>query len=105
MVPVSTKRHGTYDDVIKSIDNYINFRDFIKSIIRDHGYLATFMPKPFDHLPGNGLHLHISLWDQNNKEISCSDNDEFPLSNIGANFVAGLLKNAHSPHCNWVCNC
>jgi len=86
----------TYDDVIKSIDNYINFRDFIKSIIRDHGYLATFMPKPFDHLPGNGLHLHISLWDQNNKEISCSDNDEFPLSNIGANFVAGLLKNAHS---------
>ena len=85
-----------YDDVMQSIDKYINYKDFIKSIIHDHGFLATFMPKPFDHLPGNGLHLHLSLWDQNNKEISCSDNDEFPLSNIGSNFVAGLLLNAHS---------
>ena len=25
--------------------------------------LATFMPKPFTHLTGNGLHMHLSLWD------------------------------------------
>ena len=85
-----------YDEVIKSIDNYINFKDFVKTIVREHGYYATFMPKPYDHLPGNGLHIHISLWDKNNNEISCSNNDEFPLSNLGSCFVAGLLKYAHS---------
>jgi len=85
-----------YDEVIKSIDNYLNFKDFVKTIMREHSYSATFMPKPYDHLPGNGLHIHLSLWDKNNNEISCSDNDDFPLSEIGSHFVAGLLKNAHS---------
>ncbi|PPR43377.1 MAG: Glutamine synthetase [Alphaproteobacteria bacterium MarineAlpha5_Bin11] len=86
-----------YDNPIKSVDNYINYKDFIISLARDNEYLATFMPKPFAHLPGNGLHLHISLWDQNEKkEISCKENDNDPLSDIGKNFVAGLLKNAHS---------
>lgn len=85
-----------YDYVIKSIENYLNFKDFVKTIVREYEYHATFMPKPYDHLPGNGLHIHLSLWDKNNKEISCSDNDEFPLSKIGSYFVAGLLKNSHS---------
>ena len=85
-----------YDHVIKSIDNYLNFKDFVKSIMRDHDCFATFMPKPFDHLPGNGLHLHISLWDNDNNEISCSDNQDVPLSKLGSHFVAGLLKYAHS---------
>ena len=25
--------------------------------------LATFMPKPFTELTGNGCHFHMSLWD------------------------------------------
>ena len=54
------------------------------------------MPKPFDHLPCNGLHIHLSLWDNNNKEISCSKNNEFPLSELGSHFVSGILNNAHS---------
>ena len=86
-----------YDNPIKSIDNYINYKDFIISLARDTDFLATFMPKPFAHLPGNGLHLHISLWDEGEKkEISCTDDDTNPLSELGKNFVAGLLKHAHS---------
>ena len=86
-----------YDNPIKSIDNYINFKDFIISLARDNDFLATFMPKPFADLPGNGLHLHISLWNEDEKkEISCTDDDTNPLSELGKNFVAGLLKHAHS---------
>jgi len=86
-----------YNDPIKSVDNYINYKDFIISLARDNNYLATFMPKPFAHLPGNGLHLHISLWDENEKkEISCNEDDSDPLSELGKKFVAGLLKHAHS---------
>ena len=86
-----------YDNPIKSIDNYINFKDFIISLARDNDFLATFMPKPFADLPGNGFHLHISLWNEDEKkEISCTDDDTNPLSELGKNFVAGLLKHAHS---------
>jgi len=85
----------TYSDVIQSIDNYLNFKDIVKSICNEHNLYATFMPKPYDNLPGNGLHLHLSLW-KNNKEISCSKNDTYPLSDIGSSFVAGLLQHAHS---------
>tara|TARA_Y100000590_G_scaffold119975_1_gene137319 strand:- start:2771 stop:4102 length:1332 start_codon:yes stop_codon:yes gene_type:complete len=86
-----------YDNPLKSVNNYINYKDFIISLARDNDFLATFMPKPFAHLPGNGLHLHISLWDENEKkEISCNDDDNDPLSDIGKKFIAGLLKNAHS---------
>ena len=86
-----------YDNPIKSINNYINYKDFIVSLARDSDFLATFMPKPFAHLPGNGLHLHISLWDEGEKkEISCTNDDTNPLSELGKKFVAGLLKHAHS---------
>lgn len=86
-----------YSNPMKSADNYSNYKDFIISLARDHGFLATFMPKPFADLPGNGLHLHISLWSEDEKkEISCTEDDSNPLSETGKKFVAGLLKNAHS---------
>src|SRR5574341_2314049 len=30
-------------------------------LAREAGWVASFMPKPYAHLPGCGLHLHISL--------------------------------------------
>ena len=30
---------------------------------QERGLIATFMPKPFAHLTGNGCHMHMSLWD------------------------------------------
>ena len=29
---------------------------------QERGLIATFMPKPFAHLTGNGCHFHMSLW-------------------------------------------
>ena len=34
----------------------------VKSIAEKHGLRATFMPKPFLNLTGNGCHVHVSLW-------------------------------------------
>ena len=33
----------------------------VKSLAEKHGLRATFMPKPFSNLTGNGCHAHISL--------------------------------------------
>ena len=86
-----------YCDGLTSADRLVFFRLMVSEIAHQHGCFASFMPKPFAHLPGNGLHLHISLWDENEKkEISCNDDDNDPLSDIGKKFIAGLLKNAHS---------
>jgi len=84
--------HG---DPITAIDRYLIYKDVVRATAREHGYVATFMPKPFGHLPGNGLHIHLSLWDTAGEtDLSMGTNDEEPLSPKGLNFIGGLLQHA-----------
>ena len=50
-----------YDSALKTADRHAFFKYMTKSIAEKHGLRATFMPKPFPHLTGNG-HVHLSLW-------------------------------------------
>ena len=43
-------------------DRAIFFRYMVHTLAEQHGMVATFMPKPFTHLTGNGCHFHMSLW-------------------------------------------
>ena len=52
-----------YDDALVSCDRAIFFRYMVESLAQERGLIATFMPKPFGHLTGNGCHMHMSLWD------------------------------------------
>ena len=38
------------------------------------GMIATFMPKPFTHLTGNGCHFHMSLW-QDGENVFLDESD------------------------------
>jgi glutamine synthetase len=62
------------------------------------GMLATFMPKPFPRLTGNGLHMHLSLWDEEDNELFAAADDERGLgvSALGYSFIAGLLEHAEA---------
>ena len=51
-----------YDSALKTADRHAFFKYMVKSIAEKHGLRATFMPKPFPHLTGNGCHAHLSLW-------------------------------------------
>ena len=53
-----------YADPMTTADRVIVFRYMVHSLAAEAGMLATFMPKPFSHLTGNGLHMHLSLWDE-----------------------------------------
>jgi len=53
-----------YDDALLTADRHTFFKYMAKSIAESHGYQATFMPKPFSHLTGNGCHAHVSAWDK-----------------------------------------
>ncbi len=57
----------TYDDALVTADRHVFFKFMVKELARQHGLRATFMPKPFTYLTGNGCHAHVSLWDPDGK--------------------------------------
>jgi len=84
-------------DSLKTADQLCFFRFMVKSISEKHGLRATFMPKPFAHLTGNGCHVHASLWSLD--ETSCLTHDpagELGISQTGYNFMGGVLAHAQS---------
>ena len=52
-----------YADCLVTADRHAFFKFMVKTIAEKHGLRATFMPKPFENLTGNGCHAHISVWD------------------------------------------
>jgi len=84
-----------YDDCLVTADRHTFFKFMVKSLAEKHGLRATFMPKPFENLTGNGCHAHVSLWGSNNNKF-LDKGDRFGLSKIAYHFVGGILKNAES---------
>ena len=84
-----------YDDCLVTADRHTFFKFMVKSLAEKHGLRATFMPKPFENLTGNGCHAHVSLWSSNNNKF-LDNGDRFGLSKIAYHFVGGILKNAES---------
>ena len=84
-----------YSDLMTTADRQAFFKFMVKSIAEKHELRATFMPKPFSHLTGNGCHMHISLWNTNkSKNLFHDDKGELGLSSLGYNFLGGLIQNA-----------
>ena len=84
-----------YDDCLITADRHVFFKFMVKSLAEKHGLRATFMPKPFENLTGNGCHAHVSLWSGKiNKFLDTGD--RYGLSKIAYNFVGGILRNAKS---------
>ena len=80
-----------YDDCLVTADRHVFFKYMVKSLAEKHGLRATFMPKPFENLTGNGCHAHVSLW--NNKVNKFLDRDErYGLTKLAYNFLGGIMK-------------
>ena len=86
-----------YDDALVTCDRAIFFRYMVHVMAQQRGKLATFMPKPFGHLTGNGCHFHISLWDKAGKKNlfeAAKDPNGYGLSDDAYHFIAGLIHHA-----------
>ena len=84
-----------FDDVLATADKHSFFKFMVKSVAEKHGLRATFMPKPFEGLTGNGCHAHISVWDEKGKtNVFSDDKDELGLSAKGYHFLGGIMKHA-----------
>jgi len=87
----------TYDDALVTADRHAFFKYMVKTLAEAEGLRATFMPKPFPNLSGNGCHMHVSLWDlAKNENLFRDRNGELGLSRAAYQFLAGVLHHAEA---------
>jgi glutamine synthetase len=84
-----------FGDCLITADRHVFFKYMAKSIAEKHGMRATFMPKPFVNLTGNGCHAHVSWWDKaGRKNLFLNTRDENGLSKAAYHYLGGLLSTA-----------
>lgn len=81
-------------DPVTAVDRFVLARQAVRGLARDEGLVATFMPKPYADLPGNGLHVHLSLWRPDGSDAIADPADPAGLNPTGLAAVAGLLAHA-----------
>lgn len=85
----------TYSDCLTSCDHYIFFKMAASEIANEMGLICSFMPKPFANLPGNGMHMHMSVSDgKKNLFADPKDRRGLGLSKLAYHWLGGLLKHA-----------
>jgi glutamine synthetase len=91
------EQNFTFTDALASCDRGIFFRYMVHSLAEQRGLLATFMPKPFTELTGNGCHFHLSLWDgDRNLFLDEDDPRGLGLSQLAYYFLGGLMAHARA---------
>ena len=84
-----------YDHALVTADRHSFFKFMVKSIAEQHGLRATFMPKPFSNLTGNGCHAHVSLW-KGERNLFEDRAGELGLSSLGYHFIGGVIHSAEA---------
>jgi glutamine synthetase len=84
-----------YSDCLTTADRHVFFKYMVKTIAEKHGLRATFMPKPFANLTGNGCHAHVSVWDKpGTTNLFHDPKGELGLSALAYSFLGGVLYSA-----------
>jgi glutamine synthetase len=79
---------------LAAADDLLFFRYTVKQIAAAHGYLATFMAKPWAESSGSGLHVHQSLRSRATGRNAFWDAATGELSDQGRWYLGGLLRHA-----------
>jgi glutamine synthetase len=83
-------RYGT---LVRMADQVMMFKYIVKGVCHEHGYTATFMPKPMFGDNGSGMHVHQSLW-KNGTNLFWSERSYAGLSDLARFYIGGLIKHA-----------
>jgi glutamine synthetase len=82
-----------YANALDMADYMLTYRLIVKEVAKQHGYHATFMPKPLFGENGSGMHTHQSLF-MNGRNAFFDADDKWHLSAVGKQFIAGQLRHA-----------
>jgi glutamine synthetase len=86
----------TYSDAVTTADRAIFFRYMVHMLAHDAGMIATFMPKPFSSLTGNGMHIHQSLWTRAGEPLFTDESDRLGLSKTAYSYIGGLIEHGRA---------
>ncbi|MEI7599263.1 MAG: glutamine synthetase family protein [Aestuariivirga sp.] len=78
-------------DVLKACDEGIMLKRLIKNVAEKHGLAATFMAKPYSAWTGSGMHIHVSLGDEDGNNLFAAED---PMQNELLMHAIGGLKAA-----------
>jgi glutamine synthetase len=78
-------------DVLKACDEGIMLKRVIKATAEKHGMAATFMAKPYAQWTGSGMHIHVSLGDEQGNNLFAAED---PMQNELLLHAIGGLKAA-----------
>jgi glutamine synthetase len=83
-----------FASALKTADNLMKFKALIKSVARDYGLQATFMPKPKAGINGSGMHTHMSAWKDGKNVFRDDASKRHGLSKGCLHFIAGIMEHA-----------
>lgn len=84
-----------YGDAVAVADATTTMKMITKVVAARHGYIGTFMPKPWFGHNGSGMHVHMSIWDTNSKKnLFYDENDDNKVSQLMRYWIGGQLSHA-----------
>lgn len=95
MAPGQHEIDFKYADAVKAADQIQTFKLVVKTIARQHGLHASFMPKPLYGVNGSGMHCHQSLF-IDGENAFYDEKDKLGLSTTARQYMAGILKHARA---------
>lgn len=99
---ISSHHEGSYsqheidlrhEDALTTADSIMTFKLITKEIGQLNNIYGSFMPKPLAGQNGSGLHIHQSLF-KDDENIFFDPDRNYHLSQTGEHFIAGLLKHS-----------
>lgn len=82
-----------FNTLTRMADNLLLYKYIVKSVSRQNGKTATFMPKPLFGDNGSGMHVHSSLW-KGDTNVFYDEKGYAGLSDTAKYYIGGLLKHA-----------
>lgn len=80
------------DDPVLACDHAILLKRAVKAAARKNGLAATFMAKPFSEFSGNGLHMHISLLDDDGNNVFAGECKDGEFSDVLRHAIGGMAQ-------------
>lgn len=82
-----------FDTLVRMADKVMMYKYIVKNVCHEHGYTATFMPKPLYGDNGSGMHVHQSLW-KDGENLFFNPQGYAGLSDLARFYIGGLIEHA-----------
>ncbi len=85
-----------FDIAERTADKIQYYKLIAHKIARRHGYDVTFLPKPYPHRNGSGMHCHLSVQNGAVNLFYDAQGAHLQFSERGLQFLTGILHSARS---------